>query len=394
MLRLRAAVRPTASIPVSLRSIPDGGAPLRAGGSGLESAPAATVSAAQRAGAGAERAVVLPGRERLLLRSGCNRRCPRARGGRSVTPIFSVIIPSYNRAAYLPHTLQSALDQRLPADGQVEVILVDDESTDNTPEVAASFGEQIVYIRQGNRREGAARNSGAMRARGRYLAFLDSDDFFLQGKLAGDLDRFEQADHPALVYSRGRNVDPQDRIIGERLLPHPQGDVFWDLAREAFIPMSTVAVRADAFRECRGFTEDRDLSGTADWELWLRLAARWPVGFVEQTRTCIRVHSRNMSSDPRYMERAMLTAVRYVLTDRVIARRARGRERFIQGSMYVTIALNAYANGRRGRAWFWLLRAVATWPAQVFDSRFGGALGRAALGPSVVSRMRHAAART
>lgn len=308
-------------------------------------------------------------------------------------PVFSVIIPAFNRAAYLPHTLRSALDQRLPDDGQVEVILVDDESTDNTPEVAASFGEQISYIRQPNRREGAARNTGAARARGRYLAFLDSDDYFLDGKLAGDLARFEQPDRPALVYSRGRNVDSQDRVIGERQLPHPQGDVFWNLAREAFMPMSTVAVRADAFRECGGFTEDLDLSGTADWELWLRLAARWPVGFVEQTRTCIRVHARNMSGDPRYMERAMLTAVRYVLADPVIARRAVGRERFIRACMYVTIALNAYANGRRRRVWIWLLRALGAWPPQVLDPRFCGALGRAALGPTMVSRMRHATAR-
>jgi hypothetical protein len=157
--------------------------------------------------------------------------------------------------------------------------------------------------------------------------------------------------------------------------------------------MSTVSVRAEAFRECGGFTEDVNLSGTADWELWLRLAARWRVGFADQTRTCIRVHGRNMSGDPRYMERAMLTAVRYVLADPVVARRALGRERFIRGCMYVTIALNAYANGRRRRAWIWLLRALAAWPAQVFDARFGGALGRAALGPTMVSRMRHAAAR-
>src|SRR4051794_25746376 len=116
-----------------------------------------------------------------------------------MTPLFSVIIPAYNRAPYLPHTLRSALDQRLPHGGQVEVILVDDESTDNTPEVAASFGEQIMYIRQVNSREGAARNNGAAHAHGRYFAFLDSDDFFLPEKLAGDLSRFEQPDQPALV---------------------------------------------------------------------------------------------------------------------------------------------------------------------------------------------------
>jgi glycosyltransferase involved in cell wall biosynthesis len=273
----------------------------------------------------------------------------------------------------------------------VEVIVVDDESTDNTSEVAAAFGKRITYLCQANRREGAARNAGAAQATGTYFAFLDSDDYWLRGKLAADLARFEQPDRPALVYSRGRNVDPADRPIGQRHLSSPQGDVFWHLAREAFMPMSTIAVRADAFRACGGFVEDRDLSGTADWELWMRLAARWPVGFVEQTATCIRVHERNMSADARYMERAMLSGVRHVLADPVVAVRARRRERYIQACMYVTIALNAYGNRRRGRSWLWLVRALATWPPQVLDARFFGATTRALLGPTVLGRMRHVA---
>jgi glycosyltransferase involved in cell wall biosynthesis len=308
-----------------------------------------------------------------------------------VTVVFSAIIPTYNRADFVGRAIESALAQRVPGDGQVEVCVVDDESTDSTPAVAAAFGSRIQYVRQANSREGAARNTGAARATGAYFAFLDSDDYWLPGKLASDLARFEQADHPALVYSRGRNVDPYDRVIGERRLATPQGDVFWQLAREAFMPMSTVAVRADAFRACGGFEEDRDLSGTADWELWLRLAARWPIGFVPQTATCIRVHGRNMSADPRYMERAMLSGVRHALHDPVVARRAHGRERFIQACMYVTIALNAYANGRRTRSWMWLARAIATWPPQALDARFSGALTRALIGPTLLSRIRYAA---
>ena len=308
-----------------------------------------------------------------------------------MTVVWSAIIPTYNRAHLVAHAIESALDQRSPADGEVEVIVVDDESSDTTPELAASFGTRITYMRQANRREGAARNQGAERASGAYLAFLDSDDYWLPGKLAADLDRFEQSDKPALVYSRGRNVDTADRFIGERRLFTPQGDVFWYLAREAFIPMSTVAVRADAFRACGGFVEDRDLSGTADWELWLRLAARWPVGFVDRVGTCIRVHERNMSADPAYMERAMLSAVRHALADPVIADRARGRERFIRACMYVTIAVNAYTNRRRRRTWLWLARALAMWPPQVLDARFWGAALRALVGPTFASRMRHVA---
>jgi glycosyltransferase involved in cell wall biosynthesis len=308
-----------------------------------------------------------------------------------VTVGFSAIIPTYNRAHLVAHAIESALDQRLPDEGEVEVIVVDDESSDTTPEVAARFGDRITYLRQANRREGAARNHGAERANGTYFAFLDSDDYWLPGKLAADLHRFEQSDKPALVYSRGRNVDTADRFIGERRLSTPQGDVFWYLAREAFIPMSTVAVRADAFRACGGFVEDRDLSGTADWELWLRLAARWPVGVVDRVSTCIRVHERNMSADPAYMERAMLAAVRHALADPVIAERARGRERFIRACMYVTIALNAFTNRRRGRSWVWLARALVTWPPQVLDARFSGAAARALVGPTFASRMRRVA---
>ena len=305
--------------------------------------------------------------------------------------LFSAIIPTYNQAAFVGHAIQSALDQRLPDGGEVEVIVVDDGSTDSTPRIASSFGNRITYLRQTNRREGAARNTGAARARGTYFAFLDSDDYWLADKLAGDLARFEQPDQPALVYSRGRNVDPSDCVIGERQLAHPQGDVFWRLAREAFMPMSTVAVRAEAFRACGGFVEDPNLSGTADWELWMRLAARWPVGFVDQTATCIRVHRRNMSADPRYMQRAMLSGVGYALQDPVIAARARGRERFIRACMYVTIGLNAYANGHRHRAWPWLARALAAWPAQVADPRFIGAASRALLGPGVLTGVRRIA---
>jgi glycosyltransferase involved in cell wall biosynthesis len=305
--------------------------------------------------------------------------------------LVSAIIPTYNRANFVGRAIESALEQELPR-GAVEVIVVDDESTDATPDVVAGFGDRVTYVRQTNRREGAARNAGAQRATGTYLAFLDSDDYWLRGKLAGDVARFEQSDRPALVYSRGRNVDPRDNVIGERNLPTPQGDVFWQLAREAFMPMSTIAVRADAFRECGGFTEDRNLSGTADWELWMRLAARWTVGFADQTATCIRVHERNMSGDPSYMERAMLAGVQYALTDPVVARRAQGRERFVRACMYVTIALNAYANGRRAHAWRWILRALALWPAQVTDARFVGAVTRALFGPTLLRGVRHVGA--
>ncbi len=298
----------------------------------------------------------------------------------------SVVIPSYNYGRYLGAAVERALDQRV--DGGVEVIVVDDGSTDDTPSVAERFGERIQYVRQENRREAAARNNGASRASGEYLAFLDPDDYYLPGKLAADVARFAQPDRPALVYSRALNVDPSERPIGVRRLAAVQGDVFWALARESFIPLSTTIVRAESFRACEGFQEDPALSGTADWELWMRMAARWPVGFVDHAATCVRVHPTNMSSDPSWMERAMLAGVRHALEDPAVANRAAGREAEIRSHMYVTVALKAYACGLQARSLRWLWRAVQTWPRQAADPRFLGALGRAALGHRLVAGVR------
>jgi cellulose synthase/poly-beta-1,6-N-acetylglucosamine synthase-like glycosyltransferase len=304
----------------------------------------------------------------------------------AVAVVVSAIIPTFNRADLVSRAIRGALEQQVP-NGEVEVIVVDDESTDNTEDVVRAF-ESVTYLRQPNRKEGAARNTGAAHAQGTYLAFCDSDDYWLPGKLASDVARFESPDGPALIYSRAINVDQNEASLGVRKLDTPQGDVFWALAREAFMPMSSVAVRADAFRECGGFNEDARLSGTADWEFWLRMAARWPVGFVDQTRTCIRVHASSMLATPRYMEPAMLSGVDYALRDPVVAQRARGREGFLRACMYVTLALHAYRHRDRQRSLFWLGRALATWPAQALDPRFLGAAARALLGPTIVSTLR------
>jgi Glycosyl transferase family 2 len=303
-----------------------------------------------------------------------------------VSVLVSVIIPTFNRANYVSRAIRGAVDQWL-FEGEVEVIVVDDGSTDNTADVVHMF-DSVRYLCQSNRKEGAARNTGAAEALGTYLAFCDSDDFWLSGKLAADVARFEAGDRPALVYSRTLNVDEFDQPLGVRLLSTHEGDVFWPLAREAFMPMSTIAVRADAFRACGGFIEDPALSGTADWELWLRIAARWPVGFVDQARTCMRVHATSMLSTPGYMDRAMLSGVHYALLDPVVAQRVRGRENYVRACMYVTLALHSYRHRHRARSIRWLAQALAAWPRQVVDPRFLGATARALLGPGVVGALK------
>jgi glycosyltransferase involved in cell wall biosynthesis len=306
-------------------------------------------------------------------------------------PTFSVVLPTYNYGRYVGQAIESVLAQDVP--GGVEVIVVDDGSTDDTADVVKRYADRgVQYVWQENRREGAARNNGASRATGDYFAFLDPDDYYLPGKLAADLARFQAPDQPAMVYSRGLNVDPSGHPLGMRRLATHDGDIFWALARESFTPLSTVAVRASAFRECGGFVEDPTLSGTMDWELWMRLAARWPVGFVDHAATCIRVHPSNMSKDPAWMERAMLSGVRHALSDGAVARRVGRRSGEVWSHMYVTIALNGHANGSPAiRTWRWLARAVRAWPPQILDTRFLGAAARAVAGRGALRAVKAAA---
>jgi hypothetical protein len=123
----------------------------------------------------------------------------------------------------------------------------------------------------------------------------------------------------------------------------------------------------------------------------MRIAARAPIGFVDQARTCIRVHAAHMLADPSYMRRAMLAGVQHALRDPVVARRARGHEGFVSAHMDLTIALNLYSNGFRRAAWPWLVHALRTWPPIATDPRFLGAVLRASAGPTALKRLRRLA---
>ncbi len=103
-------------------------------------------------------------------------------------PIFSVILPTFNRARFLPDALDSIFIQGVP---DVQVILVDDGSTDDTEAVVAAYGRGVHYVRQKNSGVAAARNTGVSLATGRLISFLDSDDVWLPGKMKAELSIFD-----------------------------------------------------------------------------------------------------------------------------------------------------------------------------------------------------------
>jgi hypothetical protein len=188
----------------------------------------------------------------------------------------SVVIPTYQRREPLLEALACVLAQTLEP---LEVIVVDDGSTDGTEEAVRALGAPVDYVWQQNRGASAARNAGIRRARGDVFAFLDSDDRWLPGHLHGlvaALERHEEAvlavttPHPHLEAESGTLLDLFPPLLsGLGLLGSP----------------THVAVRADALASAGGF--DEGLPVAEDSELWVRLAAAGPFA-VTETRTVVR----------------------------------------------------------------------------------------------------------
>jgi len=191
---------------------------------------------------------------------------------RQERPMFSVVIPTYNRAKYLRRAIQSVLNQTCT---DYEIIVVDDGSTDRTRSVAASFGPQIRYIYQKNRGPSEARNTGIRAARGTYIAFLDSDDRFLPNKLQKNKEFLESHPDCKFLYSWYYNVRGRRKRIdrsGGRIRDLDQ--FRYHLYKRSFtVRTSTVVIHRSCFEEVGGF--NRKYRYSQDWDMWLRLASKY-----------------------------------------------------------------------------------------------------------------------
>ena len=182
----------------------------------------------------------------------------------------SVIIPSYQREHVVGRAIDSALAQTYP---DVEILVIDDGSTDGTAQVVQGYGSKVHYVYQDNQGRSAARNSGMRQATGEFIAILDSDDWWHPSKVAKQVTAMRQHPQVGLMYSQAYMVD----AVGKHTLfgqgPDTPQDIFERLLMENLIPASSVMTRRDCLTAIGGFNEQMDFA--EDWELWLRLAARY-----------------------------------------------------------------------------------------------------------------------
>lgn len=221
-------------------------------------------------------------------------------------PLVSVIIPNHNYGGYLSEAIDSALAQ---THRSLEVLVVDDGSTDQSSEVLRRYEGRLRVIRQARGGVAAARNRGAQESRGELLAFLDADDRWLPQKLQRQLERLRHDPALGLVHCGARLIDAAGHRLAE-VMEGVAGRVVEDLLffRRAGVVTggSGMLLSRQVFEEAGGF--DTRLSTSADWDFFFRVGLRRPFGFVAEPLVQMRVHERNMRSNIPAMEHDMLLA--------------------------------------------------------------------------------------
>ncbi len=197
-------------------------------------------------------------------------------------PLVSVIIPTYNRVYILHKAIESVLSQTFK---DIELIVIDDASTDGTSELVKSYAKKskipVIYWKNKKRLGPAAsRNKGIKLAKGRFIAFLDSDDWFLPEKLEKQVKFFQQNLSYYLVQTEERWYKQGKRIFPKRIHRKAKGYFFHRAVRLCVVSMSTVMIKRELFKEVGLF--DPTFPVCEDYEFWLRVSLKFPVGLIEE----------------------------------------------------------------------------------------------------------------
>ncbi|MEW6620095.1 MAG: glycosyltransferase, partial [bacterium] len=199
---------------------------------------------------------------------------------------ISIIIPTYNAENFLPQAINSVVEQTYQ---DIEIIVVDDGSTDNTKRIIEPFMDKIYYIYKDNGGSASARNVGIKSAKGEYIAFLDADDIWLPQKLELQINLFRQCQEIDWIHTNLMLIDESGNIIGVRRVSDTlSGNIFKTLFMENWVLTSSVMVKKDCFKMIGMF--DEALSRTEDYDFWLRLAHHYKCGYLEQPLVKYRIH--------------------------------------------------------------------------------------------------------
>jgi len=294
-------------------------------------------------------------------------------------PYFSVIIPTYNRAGLILKTIESVLNQE---EKSFEVIIVDDGSTDDTEKVVDSIKDKRVkYFYKENAERAVARNFGAHKSVGTFITFLDSDDLFYQNHLSTARNFiknkvckifFQQYEFTRADGSKQANYTPKKEKLNESLI-----------RKGNFFSCMGVFIEREVFLE-NLFNENRDLSGSEDYELWLRMAARHSIYFSNVITSTLIYHDErsvlNMGQEPLIKRIELM--LHYLFSDEKFVNKYGGYKSILLAEGYSYISLHLVMSKYTSKGFFYLLKSLKAYPINLFKKRTFAIIRRILIRPS------------
>ena len=287
----------------------------------------------------------------------------------------SVVIPVYNGERYLQQAIDSVLAQTY---ADVEIVVIDDGSTDSSPTMLREYGDRLrVYHQPNCGNVGLVRNTGIERSHGEFIAFLDQDDWWLPEKLSLQVQAMRSSDSIGLVHTAVTDFDDDGCSESGLLNPdaHPeriQGRCFEELLQGNPMYNSSVLVRRSALQKVG--VCDLQIPGNTvqDYDLWLRIAKAFDFGFVSEPVTCYRMHSGQGMWNRQKMLLAELDVLLRMQDVDIWKSRSTGRYRLAKLYDEIATAYFEAADVASARKYFLKALSVGRSPRQLF--RWGASL--------------------
>ncbi|MBW4616220.1 MAG: glycosyltransferase [Desmonostoc vinosum HA7617-LM4] len=216
-------------------------------------------------------------------------------------PKVSIIIPAYNAMNYLPDALESVLQQTFT---DFEVLIIDDGSSDNLVQWAGELANsQVRLIVQKKQGVAVARNTGIANAKGEYIAFLDADDLWKPTKLEKQVCYLDNHPDIGLVHTNMVLINQEGKSSGRVMKSHAEGDALKQLLEKNTITTSSVIVRNCCLTNIGDF--DISLRYSQDWDMWVRIAARYRFAVIKEPLVCYRQHANNATKNWQMWEKGL-----------------------------------------------------------------------------------------
>ncbi len=236
----------------------------------------------------------------------------------------SILIPAYNTSKYIAKCIESALCQTYR---DLEIIVIDDGSTDNTANIVQSFAPKVILLTQSNQGPSSALNSGLKIATGDYIALLDSDDYMLPEKIDKQVEYLNHQPNYGLVYTDGVWIDEKENVIKDSFNEDTfrEGYIFKELFLNMFVSGPTMMIPRSVIRPV-GFFDPK--CREQDYQMALRIAYHYPIGYLDEKVYVYRWHDLNSSKKSYVMAESDLFALLSVINSCPGAEEIVGQETF------------------------------------------------------------------